>query len=88
MELKLKNPLAFFDLETTGINISQDRIVEISILKVSSNGHEEIRTDKINPGIPIISYTCYLYNYTSIRMLHPPGAGFPAFLILHRLILL
>ena len=53
MELKLKNPLAFFDLETTGINISQDRIVEISILKVSSNGHEEIRTDKINPGIPI-----------------------------------
>ena len=53
MELKLKNPLAFFDLETTGINISQDRIVEISILKVSPNGEEDIRTYRINPGKPI-----------------------------------
>ena len=53
MNLNLKNPLAFFDLETTGINISQDRIVEISILKVHPNGKEERRTDLVNPGIPI-----------------------------------
>jgi len=53
MNLKLKNPLAFFDLETTGINIANDRIVEISILKVLPDGSEEIRTQKINPGKPI-----------------------------------
>ena len=53
MQLKLKNPLAFFDLETTGINITQDRIVEIAILKIHPNGQEERRTDLINPGMPI-----------------------------------
>jgi len=53
MDLKLKNPIAFFDLETTGINITHDRIVEISILKISPNGTEEKRTDIINPGKPI-----------------------------------
>lgn len=53
MQLNLKNPIVFFDLETTGINIAQDRIVEIAILKVSPNGSEEIRTHKINPTIPI-----------------------------------
>jgi len=53
MNLKLKNPIAFFDLETTGINITHDRIVEISILKISPNGNEEKRTDIVNPGKPI-----------------------------------
>ncbi len=53
MNLNLKTPIAFFDLETTGINISTDRIVEISILKISPNGSEEIRTHLVNPGIPI-----------------------------------
>ena len=53
MKLNLKNPLSFFDLETTGINISKDRIVEISILKLSPDGNEEIKTERINPGIPI-----------------------------------
>ncbi len=53
MQLNLKNPIVFFDLETTGINIAQDRIVEIAILKVNPNGSEEIKTHKINPTIPI-----------------------------------
>ena len=53
MELKLRNPLIFFDLETTGINISSDRIVEISYLKIYPNGDEESKTTKINPTIPI-----------------------------------
>lgn len=53
MNLKLKRPLAFFDLETTGVNISADRIVEISILKVSPDGSEAVKTLKINPEIPI-----------------------------------
>src|SRR5690606_10139306 len=53
MNLNLKTPIAFFDLEATGINISTDRIVEISIVKVHPGGKEEIKTLKINPTIPI-----------------------------------
>ena len=49
MKLNLKNPLIFFDLETTGINITSDRIVEISYLKVYPNGNEEAKTMRINP---------------------------------------
>lgn len=53
MDLKLRRSIAFLDLETTGINIITDRIVEISILKISPNGTEEWLTTRINPGIPI-----------------------------------
>lgn len=53
MNLKLKRPLAFFDLETTGVNVSSDRIVEISIVKVAPDGSEAVNTLKINPEIPI-----------------------------------
>jgi DNA polymerase-3 subunit epsilon len=53
MKLNLKRPLAFFDLEATGINVASDRIVEISILKAMPDGTEEIKTMKINPTIPI-----------------------------------
>lgn len=53
MQLNLKNPLVFFDLETTGINIVKDRIVEISYLKVTPNGKEESKTRRVNPEVPI-----------------------------------
>lgn len=53
MKLNLKRPLVFFDLETTGTNPSLDRIVEISLIKVFPEGHEEEYTVRINPGIPI-----------------------------------
>ena len=53
MKLNLKNPIVFFDLETTGTNIVSDRIVEISYLKISPNGREESKTIRINPGIHI-----------------------------------
>ncbi|MDD2512891.1 MAG: 3'-5' exonuclease [Proteiniphilum sp.] len=53
MQLNLKNPLVFFDLETTGINITHDRIVEISFLKVHPNGKEEMKSRRINPEMPI-----------------------------------
>jgi len=53
MQLNLKKPICFFDLETTGINITHDRIVEISILKVHPNGKEETYTKRVNPTIPI-----------------------------------
>lgn len=53
MQLNLRNPLIFFDLETTGVNIVKDRIIEISFLKVHPNGKEECKTRRINPGMPI-----------------------------------
>ncbi|MDR0686791.1 MAG: 3'-5' exonuclease [Dysgonamonadaceae bacterium] len=53
MKLALKNPIVFFDLETTGVNIVSDRIVELSYLKVWPNGKEESRSYRINPEIPI-----------------------------------
>jgi len=52
-KLNLKNPLVFFDLETTGIDIAADRIVEISYLKIKPNGEEISKTRKINPERPI-----------------------------------
>lgn len=53
MQLNLRNPLVFFDLETTGINIVSDRIVEISYLKIYPDGREESKTRRINPEMPI-----------------------------------
>lgn len=53
MKLNLKNPIVFFDLETTGTNINSDRIVEICYLKVYPNGNEESKTMRINPGMHI-----------------------------------
>ncbi len=53
MQLNLRNPIVFFDLETTGINIAADRIVELSYLKIELNGNEVSKTMLINPTIPI-----------------------------------
>ena len=53
MRLNLEKPVVFFDLETTGTNTVQDRIVEISYLKVSPNGNEDMHTRRINPEMHI-----------------------------------
>lgn len=53
MELNLKKSIAFFDLETTGLNISKDRIVEIAILKVDKNQGETSFVRRLNPEMPI-----------------------------------
>ena len=53
MKLNLKNPIVFLDLETTGINVVSDRIVEIALLKILPDGREEEKAQRINPGIPI-----------------------------------
>ena len=53
MGLHLKTPLVTFDLETTGISISNDRIVEYSFIKLFPDGTEEVRTQRLNPTIPI-----------------------------------
>jgi DNA polymerase-3 subunit epsilon len=53
MDLKLEKPIVFFDLETTGVQIAKDRIVEISILKVFPDKNKESKTWLVNPTIPI-----------------------------------
>ncbi|NOQ27449.1 MAG: 3'-5' exonuclease [Bacteroidales bacterium] len=53
MELNLNKPIVFFDLETTGIDVVNDRIVEISLHKVSPDGNEETKTLRVNPEMPI-----------------------------------
>jgi len=53
LNINLKRPIAFIDLETTGINVSTDRIVELSVLKINPNGKEEWLTNRVNPEIPI-----------------------------------
>jgi DNA polymerase-3 subunit epsilon len=53
MQLNLKRPIAFFDLETTGVNVANDRIVEIAIVKILPDGSKECKEKRINPGIPI-----------------------------------
>lgn len=65
MELNLKRPVAFFDLETTGLNITHDRIVEISILKVNPDGTETQRTWLLNPEIPISAEAAAVHGYTN-----------------------
>lgn len=64
MELKLTRPLVFFDLETTGTNILQDRIVEISIIKVMPDGTEFEKTRRVNPGIPIPAEATAVHHIT------------------------
>ncbi|MDR1680660.1 MAG: 3'-5' exonuclease [Prevotellaceae bacterium] len=53
MQLNLKNPIIFFDVETTGLDTVKDRIIEISLLKVFPDGREETKTRRLNPTIPI-----------------------------------
>jgi len=65
MRLNLKNPIIFFDLETTGINIAADRIVEISYLKVDQNGNETSKTLRVNPGIPIPEKVTAIHGITN-----------------------
>ena len=65
MELKLEKPIVFFDLETTGVNIGSDRIVEISILKIYPNGNKESKTWLVNPEIEIPAKVSAIHGITN-----------------------
>lgn len=72
MELKLSKPICFFDLETTGIDIGTDRIVEISIFKVFPNGNKESKTWLVNPTIPIPYETTLVHGITNEKVANEP----------------
>ena len=64
MRLNLIRPLVFFDLETTGVNVAKDRIVEISYLKIMPDGTEENNTWRVNPQIPIPKQATAIHGIT------------------------
>ncbi len=64
MNLKLKRPIIFFDLETTGVDTSRDRIVEISLVKIMPDGEEIVRTRRINPTVPIPAEASAIHHIT------------------------
>ena len=72
MKLNLKRPMVFFDLETTGTNISSDRIVEISMVKVMPNGEEIVKTRRINPEMPIPAEATAVHHITDEDVRNEP----------------
>jgi DNA polymerase-3 subunit epsilon len=72
MELKLNRPICFFDLETTGIDVAKDRIVEISIFKVYPNGNKESKTWLVNPTIPIPPQSTAVHGITNEKVANEP----------------
>lgn len=72
MNLELTKPLAFFDLETTGLNIATDRIVEISVVKIMPNGDKEILTKLINPTIPISPESAAIHGISDEKVKNEP----------------
>lgn len=72
MGLELKKPIVFFDLETTGINIAKDRIVEISILKVFPNGNKESKTWLVNPEMEIPAETIAIHGISNEKVADEP----------------
>lgn len=73
MKISLKKPLAVFDLETTGLNITNDRIVEISILKVHPTGNKESKLLRLNPGIPIPDASSQIHGIYDKDVQDSPG---------------
>ena len=72
MELKLTRPICFFDLETTGINVAKDRIVEISILKIYPNGNKESKTWLVNPEMQIPSEVVAIHGISNEKVANEP----------------
>lgn len=72
MKLKLTRPLVFFDLETTGTNISRDRIVEISVIKLMPDGTVIEKTRRINPEMPIPAEATAVHHITDDDVRNEP----------------
>ena len=72
MQLNLNKSICFFDLETTGISITKDRIVEISILKVNPDGSEEKKTWLVNPEMPIPAVVVAVHGITDEKVANEP----------------
>lgn len=65
MNLKLDRPIAFIDLETTGVNVAKDRIVEIAVLKIHPDGQKEVKTKRVNPEMEIPKESSDIHGITN-----------------------
>lgn len=72
MELKLNRPICFFDLETTGVDVAKDRIVEIAIFKVYPNGNKESKTWLVNPEMKIPFQVSQIHGITDEKVANEP----------------
>ncbi|WP_415061070.1 exonuclease domain-containing protein [Flavobacterium sp.] len=72
MELKLNRPICFFDLETTGVDVAKDRIVEIAIFKVYPNGNKESKTWLVNPEMKIPFQVSQIHGITDEKVVNEP----------------
>ncbi|MBS1729265.1 MAG: 3'-5' exonuclease [Bacteroidetes bacterium] len=72
MKLQLQRPIAFVDLETTGINISSDRIVEIAIIKILPDGSSTLKRKLINPQMPIPAESSQIHGITDEMVSNEP----------------
>lgn len=72
MELKLKRPICFFDLEATGTSVTKDRIVEISILKVFPNGNKESKTWLVNPEMQMSDEVIGIHGISNEKVANEP----------------
>jgi DNA polymerase III subunit epsilon len=72
MELKLNRPICFFDLETTGVDVAKDRIVEIAIFKVYPNGNKESKTWLVNPEMKIPFLASQVHGITDEKVANEP----------------
>jgi len=71
-KLQLKRPLAFIDLETTGINVSKDKIIEIAIIKILPDGTRQSKVKRINPEIPIPPESSQIHGITNEDLKNSP----------------
>jgi len=70
--LQLTRPIAFIDIETTGLNTQQDRIVEICVIKIHPNGAEETLNSVINPNVPIPIESTQIHGITDLDVKEKP----------------
>ena len=73
MQLNLKKPIIFFDLETTGVDVTHDRIVEISMIKVLPSGEQIEKTRRVNPRIPIPAEATAVHHITDADVANEPS---------------
>jgi len=73
MELNLEKPIVFFDLETTGVNIGKDKIIEICMIKIMSDGSETEKTIRINPGVKLNKEVVELTGITDYDLMDKPS---------------
>lgn len=70
--LGLERPLAFIDVETTGLKPSSDRVIELSILKIHPDGNREYKSHRINPEVPIPAEVTAIHGITDADVIHEP----------------